>query len=719
MGFSRRHFLFNPRNQNMQDNSEQHVQYSREALRTGYSVDSSSAMEALVEAIRYHEWRYYIVNEPILSDTEYDHLFKLLEKAELEHPEWKDAASPTRRVSLDLTDNFTSVDHLTPMLSLANSYDENDLRDFDIQNRKLLKLKPDEQITYSVEPKLDGGSVSLVYEDDRLIRVVTRGNGATGEDITPNGMSLNSIPLTARFSSKGIWRAEVRGEALIAKATFTKLNEARKKKELALFANARNAATGGLRTKDPKETAARKIEAFIYSLSYAVNKEGQTQLDQFDSHYESLEFLKSLGFKVPTDARKKISGIESVIRFVEQWEKDRESYQYEIDGMVVKVDHRAWQEEAGYTTHHPRWAIAYKFQAKQGATRLIDVDYQVGKLGAVTPVGKLEPIQLAGVTVTSVSLHNEDFITERDLRLGDMVVVERAGDVIPYVVKAITDLRTGTEKGIIFPTECPSCGFDLVRPGEEAVWRCVNPECTAQQIQKLIYFVSKDAMDIEGFGKSIVEKFYHLGWLKYFPDVYHLDENEIAELEGFGSRSASKLISAIENSKQQPLHRLLDGLSIHHVGNKVSKLLTKDLDNLFELKEKSIDQLASIPEIGPIVAGNVYSYFHDPKNLEMLHALEEAGVNMSGNKEVVSANTSHPLYGKTILFTGTLHRMTRDDAQEMAEQVGAKNLGAVSKNLNYLVVGENAGSKLTKAKQIESIQILTEEQFLELITTKI
>jgi DNA ligase (NAD+) len=702
----------------MEQNQEQIIQFSRLALHDKFKLDSAEKMHQLVEALRYHEWRYYIVNEPILSDTEYDLLFKLLERGEQEHPQWKDPASPTLRVSLDITDNFTTVDHLTPMLSLANSYDENDLREFDSQIKRVLKLEADQEITYSVEPKLDGGGISLVYENDRLVRAVTRGDGARGEDITANGMSLRSIPLNAAFSKLGIKIAEVRGEALIAKDAFQEMNQIRQANNLPLFANARNAATGGLRTKDPNETGARRIEAFVYFLSYAADEQGKDLLGKFDSHYESLEFLISLGFKVPTQIRTKLTGIANVIQFCAQWQKDRESYPYEIDGMVIKVDYRPWQIAAGFTAHHPRWAIAYKFQAKQAATRLIDVEYQVGKIGSITPVAKLEPVSLAGVTVSSVSLHNEEFIESRDLHIGDMVVVERAGDVIPYIVKAITDLRNGEEKKIIFPRNCPSCHSLLVKPEGEAIWRCVNPDCEAQQIQKLIFFVSKDAMDIDGFGKSIVEKFFELGWVRSFADIYKLDPDKIAQLEGFGATSASKLIQAIEASKSNPIHRLLHALSIHHVGAKVAKIISATVDSIFDLSQRTQEQLCDIPEIGPVVASNVVSYFTDAKNLAQLQEMESLGVNMQNNTTEKSAalDASHPLYGKTILFTGTLHQLTRDKAQEIAESFGAKNLSAVSKNLNILVVGENAGSKLTKAQQIGTIQIMNEEEFLELVT---
>jgi DNA ligase (NAD+) len=702
----------------MNENIDKLVSFSRDVLSDKIKIDSQELSDKLAEVVRFHEWRYYTLNEPILSDTEYDFLFKALEAIESAHPEWRSDHSPTQRVGLEITENAKQIDHLQPMLSLANSYNEKDLVDFDLQIKKLLKLDVTEEISYSVEPKYDGGGISLVYESNQLLRAVTRGDGSRGEEITNNVKSMKSVPLYADFAKLGIKTIELRGEALISTANFTKINKLREENGQVLFANARNAATGGLRTKDPKETENRMMDAFIYSISYAADEAGNSKLDDFKSHFASIDIIGSLGVKVPSEARKLCKGIDEVVKFCAKWQNDRNLFPYEIDGMVIKLDNKNWQDRIGFTAHHPRWAIAYKFQAKQGATRLIDVEYQIGKIGSVTPVGKLEPVALAGVTISSVSLHNEEFIESRDLRLGDMVVVERAGDVIPYIVKALDDVRTGSEIPIKFPTHCPSCNSELVKLETEAAWRCINPDCPAQNLQKLIFFASKDAMDIDGFGKSIMEKFFELGWVKSYPDIYRLTEEQISGLEGFGARSAEKLIAAIKVSKANPIQRFLHALSIHHVGKKVSKLLAEEIENVLDLASWTKEHFEGIKDIGPVVAQNVIAYFGDESNVNMIKEMETLGVNLTAtakDRRAVVTNSDHHLSGKTILFTGTLHQMGRKEAQEKAESLGAKNLGAVSSNLNILVVGDNAGSKLKKAKELGTVEVLTEQEFLDLL----
>jgi len=702
----------------MNENIDKIIKFSRDILSEKIKIDSKSLVDELEETVRFHEWRYYTLNEPILSDTEYDFLFKALETVEKSHPAWRSAHSPTQRVGLEITENAKQIDHLQPMLSLANSYNEQDLIDFDQQIKKLLKIDISDKLDYSVEPKYDGGGISLVYEDNQLVRAVTRGDGSRGEEITNNVKSMKSVPLYADFSKLGVKIIELRGEALISTANFSKINKAREQNGQVLFANARNAATGGLRTKDPKDTESRKMDAFIYSISYAADSNGKSMLDEFKSHFDSINTIGKLGVKVPDEARKLCKGIDEVVKFCAKWQNDRNLFPYEIDGMVIKLDIKNWQDRIGFTAHHPRWAIAYKFQAKQAATRLIDVEYQIGKIGSITPVGKLEPVALAGVTISSVSLHNEEFIESRDLRLGDMVVVERAGDVIPYIVKALDDVRDGSEKEIKFPTHCPSCNSELVKLETEAAWRCINPDCPAQNLQKLIFFASKDAMDIDGFGKSIMEKFFELGWVKDYTDIYRLTEEQISGLEGFGKRSAEKLIAAIEVSKANPIQRFLHALSIHHVGKKVAKLLAEEIDHVLELASWTKEHFEGIKDIGPVVAQNVLNYFGDEANVAMIKEMEELGVNITAtakDKRAVVADTGHHLSGKTILFTGTLHQMGRKEAQEKAESLGAKNLGAVSSNLNILVVGDNAGSKLKKAKELGTVEVLTEQEFLDLL----
>lgn len=685
----------------------------------GLSADAK--MNELTRLVSYHEWRYYILNDPVISDKEYDELYKKLEQLEEEHPDLVKQDSPTQRVSSDLTEEFPEVEHLTKMLSLANSYNEEDLFDFDKQINRLLNINENEDVEYAVEPKYDGGSIALVYEDNQLTRAATRGNGIKGEEITANAKVIRSIPLKASFSEYNIYKAELRGEVLIRKDIFKKLNDKRAEDGRTLFANARNTAAGGLRMKDPKEVAERGLEAFIYTLGFAENKDGDNILGRFETHMESLDLLAKLGFKVPTDERKVCKNIQEVVDFCHEWQEKREDYPYEIDGMVVKINSRELQERSGYTAHHPRWAIAFKFRAKQATSRLIAVEYQVGKIGSITPVAKIMPVQLAGVTVSSVSLHNEDFIKSKDLRIGDTVLVERAGDVIPYIVKAMEDLRTGQEEPIEFPRYCPINDTDtpveLVREEDEAAWRCPNCVCSAQGLQRIIFHVSKDAMDIEGLGKSIVERFYEKGWLRNLADVYRLDYDKIAELEGFGKKSAENLRKSIEKAKHNSIQRLLHSLSIHHLGKKVSKLLAAEIQHVLDLKDWEKEDFINIKDVGPVVAENVMKWFSNADNIKMLQEMEELGVNMEQTEEdrptVVSADS--PLSGKTILFTGSLETMSRKEAQQKAESYGAKNISAVSGNLNILVVGEDAGSKLKKARELGTVQILTEEEFLKMV----
>ncbi len=712
----------------MYSSAEQKANYelSKQYLDPDSAIHPQSLDQRLADLQRliiYHEYRYYIMNDPVVSDFEYDQLFKQLEAIEEAHPELVTPDSPTQRVSADLTSDFPSVEHLTPMLSLANSYNADDLNDFDDQIKRLLNLPEDTDIEYAVEPKFDGGSIALVYEDDRLVRGATRGNGQLGEEMTKNARVIRSIPLRAAFSKSGIYKAELRGEVLIRKDRFEKMNKERGKAGLTLFANARNTATGGLRMKDPKEVANRGLEAFVYTLGYATNEAGENVLDQFSTHYESLDLLAELGFKVPKDkeSRKVCKNIKEVIDFCLKWQEKRESYDYEIDGMVVKVNSREYQERSGYTSHHPRWAIAFKFAAKQATTKLLNVEYQVGKIGSITPVAKVEPVPLAGVTISSISLHNEDFIKEKDLRLGDTVLVERAGDVIPYIVKAMDELRDGSEKPIEFPRHCPINlphePVELVRAEGEAAWRCPNCVCGAQDLQRIIFHVSKPAMDIDGMGKSIIERFHEEGWVKTIADIYRLDYDKIATLEGFGAKSAANLKAAIEVAKKQPIHRLLHSLAIHHLGKKVSKLLAAEIEHVLNLKDWTLDDYTHIKDVGPIVAENVMNWFAEPRNIELLYELESLGVNLQQTEDdrpkVVSEDA--PLSGKTILFTGTLQLMGRKEAQEKAEAAGARNISAVSSKLDILVVGEKAGSKLKKAQALGTVQVLTEEEFLALL----
>ncbi|MGZ3924919.1 MAG: NAD-dependent DNA ligase LigA [Flavisolibacter sp.] len=664
-------------------------------------------IEYLRDVLRFHEQRYYLQNNPLISDFEYDSLYKQLEALEKENPDLVVADSPTQRVAKGLTKEFPTVQHLVPMLSLDNSYNSEDLVDFDRRARELTGL---DEIEYCVEPKFDGASISLIYEDDLLVRGATRGDGVQGDDITPNIRQIRTIPLSARFSDYGLQTVEIRGEVLINKNNFKKFNESLTEQGLAPLANPRNASAGTLRIKDPMGVQRRKLEAFVYHVSYYTLKKGTEELE---SHSQTLEMLWRLGFRSPDKEKKILKGINAVIDHCIGFEKERDALPYEIDGMVIKVNSFELQDRMGMTSHHPRWAIAYKFKARQATSKLIGVEYQIGRTGNIGPVAKIEPVHIGGVTVKSVSLFNEDVIREKDIRIGDTVLVERAGDVIPYIVKPLTELRNGDEKPIKFPKHCPSCGTELYKSEDEAAWRCININCPAQVLEKLIHFASKDAMDIRGLGSAIIEKFYTLGLLTSIPQIYQLDYEAIGQLEGFGTKSIDNLKTAIENSKNQPLHRLIFALGIRYVGETMAKTLAHAVDHLLDLKNFDEEALQNLEDVGPKVAGSVSQFFSNQQNIELLKALEAIGLNLHNEKKEVSKGGSFE--GQTFLFTGTLSKLKRTEAEEMVEENGGSILSGVSSKLNYLVVGEDAGSKLEKAKKINTVKILSEDQFLKLL----
>ena len=692
---------------------QQALNHLSEALVKGkdHSTPAEKAAD-LRSVIKYHDWRYYVLSEPLVTDYDYDHLFKALRELEAAHPDLITTDSPTQRVAKGLTEDFAQVAHLASMLSLENSYNAEDVLDFD---RKVKELTNKAHVEYCVEPKFDGSSIALVYENDQLIRAATRGDGTIGEDITNNARALSSIPLSAPFSKLGIYRIELRGEVIIKKDVFEKVNEDRKNQGLKTFQNSRNTASGSLRLKDPKEVKSRGLEAVLYHVSYAVDKDEKNLLaTQLKSHYGNIEMLHQSGFKTPINELKICKDAADVSEFLSVWDTKRHTYEIETDGMVIKVNDLKMQEQCGSTSHHPRWAIAYKFAAKQAQSKLVDVEYQVGRTGAVTPVAKIEPVRLAGVTISSISLHNADFITEKDIKMYDTVIVERAGEVIPYIVGVVADLRDGTQQDIEFPKTCPSCHHELIRPEEEAVWRCDNAECPAQAEERIIHYVSKDAMDIDGLGRSIVIDFIQRGYLKNIEFIYDLPYDEIRNLEGWGERSVVKLKEGIEASKSRPLWRLLVALGIRHVGVGTSKDLAKHVPNVFEFEHMSFDNLVNIEGIGPKVAQSIHEFFHNTGNIHLLKQLKEYGVNTENRPEDAIAK-NNKLQGKTFLFTGSLQQFNRDRAKQLVEENGGTLLSGVSSKLNYLVVGEDAGSKLTKAKAIPTIEVLTEDEFLQLI----
>jgi len=660
--------------------------------------------------LRFHEHRYYILNDPLLSDFEYDQLFKALEKIEKENPTLITPDSPTQRVAHELTREFPTVQHLVPMLSLDNSYNADDLLDFD---RKVRELSGLEQISYCVEPKFDGGSISLIYENDQLVRAATRGDGVAGDEVTINIRQIHSVPLTAPFSKFGIQQAEIRGEVLMNKENFSRYNQSLTAQGLAPLANPRNAASGTLRLKDPREVAKRNLEVFVYHLSYfSLQKEEQSPV-ALQSHAATLGLLWELGFRSPAREKKVFNSIQDVINYCVEFEAVRDTLPYEIDGMVIKVNEVALQEKLGMTSHHPRWAVAFKFKARQATTQLIGIEFQVGRTGAVTPVAKLEPVGVGGVMVSSISVHNQEYIAEKDLRIGDQVLIERAGDVIPQIVKSLTEARTGKEKQIQFPSVCPVCASKLFKEEEEAVWRCINLECPAQVIERIIHFVSKDALDIRGFGEANVRKFVELGLLGDIPGIYTLDFAQLASMEGFGKKSIENLQQAIELSKKQPLHRLIYALGIRFVGETTARTLANAVDHLLDFQSFSEEQLQQLEDVGTKVAGSIRQFFSNSDNIKMLHALEKLGLTLRNEKK--DTHSTGNLTGKTFLFTGTLSKLKRSEAEEMVRANGGQILSGVSAKLNYLVAGEEAGSKLEKAKKIPSIHVINEQDFIKLL----
>ncbi len=660
--------------------------------------------------LRFHEHRYYILNDPLLSDFEYDQLFKALEKIEKENPTLITLDSPTQRVAHELTREFPTVQHLVPMLSLDNSYNADDLLDFD---RKVRELSGLEQISYCVEPKFDGGSISLIYENDQLVRAATRGDGVAGDEVTINIRQIHSVPLTAPFSKFGIQQAEIRGEVLMNKENFSRYNQSLTAQGLAPLANPRNAASGTLRLKDPREVAKRNLEVFVYHLSYfSLQKEEQSPV-ALQSHAATLGLLWELGFRSPVREKKVFNSIQDVINYCVEFEAVRDTLPYEIDGMVIKVNEVALQEKLGMTSHHPRWAVAFKFKARQATTQLIGIEFQVGRTGAVTPVAKLEPVGVGGVMVSSISVHNQEYIAEKDLRIGDQVLIERAGDVIPQIVKSLTEARTGKEKQIQFPSVCPVCASKLFKEEEEAVWRCINLECPAQVIERIIHFVSKDALDIKGFGEANVRKFVELGLLGDIPGIYTLDFAQLSSMEGFGKKSIENLQQAIELSKKQPLHRLIYALGIRFVGETTARTLANAVDHLLDFQSFSEEQLQQLEDVGTKVAGSIRQFFSNSDNIKMLHALEKLGLTLRNEKK--DTHSTGNLTGKTFLFTGTLSKLKRSEAEEMVRANGGQILSGVSAKLNYLVAGEEAGSKLEKAKKIPSIHVINEQDFIKLL----
>ncbi|MFS0665364.1 NAD-dependent DNA ligase LigA [Bacillus mojavensis] len=653
--------------------------------------------EELRRTINKYSYEYYTLDEPSVPDAEYDRLMQELIAIEEEHPDLRTPDSPTQRVGGAVLDAFQKVTHGTPMLSLGNAFNADDLRDFDRRVRQAVG----DDVAYNVELKIDGLAVSLRYEDGYFVRGATRGDGTTGEDITENLKTIRTIPLKMKRSLS----IEVRGEAYMPKRSFEALNEERIKNEEEPFANPRNAAAGSLRQLDPKIAAKRNLDIFVYSIA---------ELDEMgvETQSQGLDFLDDIGFKTNQE-RKKCGSIEEVIAMIDELQAKRADLPYEIDGIVIKVDSLDQQEELGYTAKSPRWAIAYKFPAEEVVTKLLDIELNVGRTGVITPTAILEPVKVAGTTVSRASLHNEDLIKEKDIRILDKVVVKKAGDIIPEVVNVLVEQRTGEEKEFSMPTECPECGSELVRIEGEVALRCINPECPAQIREGLIHFVSRNAMNIDGLGERVITQLFQENLVRNVADLYKLTKEQVIQLERMGEKSTENLISSIQKSKENSLERLLFGLGIRFIGLKAAKTLAMHFESLDNLKKATIEELLAIDEIGEKMADAVITYFHKEEMLELLAELEELGVNTlyKGPKKVKAEDSDSYFAGKTIVLTGKLEELSRNEAKAQIEALGGKMSGSVSKNTDLVIAGEAAGSKLTKAQEL-NIEVWNEQQLM-------
>ncbi|MDO6657011.1 NAD-dependent DNA ligase LigA [Anaerobacillus sp. 1_MG-2023] len=660
--------------------------------------EKQKRIEELRQLLNQYNYEYHVLDQPTVPDAEYDRMMNELINLEEENHELKTEDSPTQRVGGTPLEGFQKVEHRVPMLSLGNAFGEEDLKDFDRRVRDRIG----ENFSYVCELKIDGLAVSLIYEDGVLVRGATRGDGTVGEDITQNLKTIPAIPL--RLSENV--SMEVRGEAFMPKPSFMKLNETREKNDQDLFANPRNAAAGSLRQLDPKIAASRNLSIFVYGV-------GTVEGREISSHSNGLDFLKELGFKTNPEW-KRCNTIDDVIDYIGGWSEKRPDLSYEIDGIVVKVDALNQQEELGFTAKSPRWAIAYKFPAEEVVTQLLDIQLNVGRTGVVTPTAVLEPVLVAGTTVQRASLHNEDLIREKDIKIGDYVVVKKAGDIIPEVVSVLEDRRSGEEKAFSMPEKCPECDSDLVRLEEEVALRCINPKCPAQLREGLIHFVSRNAMNIDGLGERVITQLFREELIHDVADIYQLTHDQLIELERMGEKSVSNLLEAISVSRNNSLEKLLFGLGIRHVGAKAAKTLAQQFGSMDSIVQANIEDLEAINEVGQKMADSVVRYFQNEEVHELIEELKEAGVNMTykGPKPVAVEDIDSVFAGKTIVLTGKLEQLSRGEAKKKLEEQGAKVTGSVSKSTDLVIAGEDAGSKLEKAESL-GIDVWSENRFLE------
>lgn len=656
-------------------------------------------MDELIHILNEANYNYYIMDNPTISDQEFDKYLRELMELELEYPDLKRSDSPTQRVGGDVVEGFEKVSHAIPMLSIGDVFNEDEIIAFDERIKKE-GFYP----TYVCELKIDGLSVSLHYEKGKLVRAATRGNGVVGDDITNNVKTIKTIPLTLKKDID----IEVRGEIYMSKDTLLRLNQEREKLGMPLLQNCRNAAAGSIKLLDSKEVSKRNLECFIYHLPNPLDY-------QLKSHEEALEFMKMLGFRINPN-NKVVEDIDGVIKFIEEKGKMRSSLAYDIDGVVIKVNDIATQVKLGSTTKYPKWCIAYKFPAEVTYTRLIDIIFTVGRTGQITPNAVLEPVIVQGSTIKRATLHNEDNILDKDIRVGDIVSIFKAGDVIPAVGDPLIERRTGQEIPFQMIKNCPICGSPIIRKEEEADYFCSNLQCPARNVESLIHFASKEAMNIEGLGDSIMEDLYNYGYVKDISDIYTLNQyqKELEQLEGYGKKSVEKLFKSIENSKSNSLEKLLFGLGIKQIGGKTAKILSKKYQTLDRLIEATYEDLTSISDIGPIIASNIIDYFHNEVNLEILDRLKQYGVNMT-YIETGNLKAQSDFLNKTFVLTGTLNQMTRDEASKMIENFGGKVTSSVTKNTSVVIVGDHPGSKYEKAKNL-GIEIWDEDKFMDFIT---
>ena len=663
------------------------------------SKDPDKKIESLREKIRHHEHLYYVLDQPEISDADFDKLMQQLKDLEAEHPDLITTDSPTQRVGGKPREGFVKIAHSSPMLSLDNTYSEEELRDWE---RRVHELSGRKDVDYVCELKLDGMSLALIYQDGKLVRGITRGDGSIGEDVTLNVRTVRSVPLSVpkeKLKKAGISPDfEVRGELLMPLAAFKRMNEERERKGLSLFANPRNATAGTVRQLESRVTAERRLDYF----SYMLLKNGRTY---FDRHSKTLDALDTAGFKV-NQSRKLVHNIDEAWAFIREWEEKRESLPYEIDGIVIKVDRTALQDELGFTGKAPRWAIAYKYAARAGITKLEDIRVQVGRTGKLTPVATLAPVLIGGTTVRNATLHNMDEIGRLGVKIGDWVQVERGGDVIPKVAKVIEDKDhpRGT-RTFEMPEKCPVCGTKVVRSEGEVDYRCVNANCPAKLRETILHFASRGVMNIDGMGDALVNQLTERGLVKNVADIYTLTKADFLSLERMGDKSAQNILDEIANSKKLPLERVIYGLGIRMVGERTAQFLSEHFGSMEALESAGIEELQSVNEVGPRIAESIVEFFGIAANRKLVERLREAGLTLTGQKK----QRGSKLAGKTFVLTGTLAHLTRDEAKKMIEDAGGKVTGSVSKKTDYVVAGADAGSKLDKAKEL-GVKVIDEKE---------